>query len=365
MKRIGTIMLVLLAIVSMAAIGGVGCKTSAEEAAVEEAGEETAEETAEEAAVEEAGEETAEVVAGGELKIVHIPKVVHPWFDIVQIGAESMAKMLTESTDTKVTVEYIAPMAADVAEQNSIILQAVSRGATGIFVDPLDPTGNEAAFQEVRAEGLLVTLYDCSPFGDYTAVAMRSEQSAEYVMERMATLLPDGSKIAVMQGFPTAAGHRQRYEWYMDNVDNYPQFEFIDGGIDNDDMETARQQAAAVIAANPDLAGYIGCDAAYPVGVSQAVKEAGKVGEIMIVGMGEMVSILDYISEGVLESTVYVAPDMQGAYSVLLHFLDSKGFYTQGIQVPYFLDVGCSYIDSTNVDEFINRFNVPIEGIVE
>ena len=252
-------MLVLLAIVSMAAIGGVGCKTSAEEAAVEEAGEETAEETAEEAAVEEAGEETAEVVAADELKIVHIPKVVHPWFDIVQIGAESMAKMLTESTDTKVTVEYIAPMAADVAEQNSIILQAVSRGATGIFVDPLDPTGNEAAFQEVRAEGLLVTLYDCSPFGDYTAVAMRSEQSAEYVMERMATLLPDGSKIAVMQGFPTAAGHRQRYEWYMDNVDNYPQFEFIDGGIDNDDMETARQQAAAVIAANPDLAGYIGC----------------------------------------------------------------------------------------------------------
>lgn len=363
MKKLG-ILLMVLCIIGVMSFLGVSCKAEAgaEETTAAEAGGEAEETTA---AEETAAVEESAVVAGGELKIVHIPKVVHPWFDIVQIGAEAMAKTLSESTDTKVTVEYIAPAAADVTEQNSIILQSVARGATGVFVDPLDETGNMQAFEELRAEGVLVTLYDCSPFGDYTAVGMDAAESARYAFERLATLLPDGGKVAVIQGFPTAAGHKQRYDWYVENFPKYPQFTFVDGGIDNDDMETARQQAAATIAANPDLVGYLGCNAAYPVGVSQAVKEAGKVGQIKIVGIGEMTSILDYIKEGVLESTVYVAPDLQGSYSVLLHFMAAKGFYTMGDQIPKFIDVGCKYIDSSNVDDYINAFNVPIEGIVE
>ncbi len=359
MKKLGIALIVIIAIASMV-IMAVGCSAPAEEAAAEEATEEAAaEETAEEA--EETAEE-AEVVAQDELYIVHIPKVVHPWFDLVQIGAESMAKALTENTNTAVTVEYIAPATADVAEQNAIIQQAAAKGCDGIFIDPLDADGNKQVFDEVRAEGILVTVYDCSPFADYTSVAASATDMAEDEILRLMDLLGEEGKVAVMQGFPTAPSHKQRYDYIMERMKDYPNIEVVDGGVDNDDMETARQQAAATIAAHPDLDGYLGCDAAFPVGVAQAIKEADKVGEIQCVGLGEMVSILDYVKEGVLESTVYIAPDMQGAYSVVLHYLGSLGFYTQGVQVPKFIDIGTTYIDQTNVDEYLNRFNVPLEG---
>lgn len=364
MKKIGIAILVILIVVSLTAFG-VSCQT---EAAAEETAEETAGETD---AMQEVTDEMAEgvagdeVVAGGELYIVHIPKVVHPWFDIVQIGAEAMARTLSAESSTEVFVEYIAPGVADVTEQNSIMQQAAAKGVSGIFIDPLDQQGNKQVFSELRDLGILITLYDCSPFEDYTAVAASAVDSAGYELRRLMELLDEEGKVAVMQGMPTAPSHKQRYDYLMEELKNYPNIEVVDGGVDNDDMETARQQAAATIAAHPDLDGYLGCDAAFPVGVAQAIKEAGKVGEIMVVGLGEMTSILDYVKEGVLESTVYVAPDMQGAYSVLLHYMWEQGYYTQGIQIPKFIDMGCSYIDQSNVDEYFDRFNVPIEGIVE
>jgi ribose transport system substrate-binding protein len=359
MKKIGLAIIVLCLAVAMIVPLGIGCKATASEETTAAAAETTV------AAETTAGAETTEVVAASELKIVHIPKVVHPWFDLVQIGAESIAKTLSEQTQTKITVEYIAPAVADVAEQNAIIAQAAARGATGIFIDPLDATGNKQSLDEVRAKGVLVTLYDSDPWEDYTSVAASPVDMAEAEMNRLMSLIGEKGKVAIMQGFPTSPSHKQRYDYMMEKAKNYPNVTFIDGGIDNDDMETARQQAAAIIAANPDLVGYMGCDGAFPVGVAQAIKEAGKVGQIQVVSLGEMTSILDYIKEGVLESSVYVAPDMQGAYSVLFHYLASIGYYKQGVQIPKFINVGVAYITKDNVDEYMNKFNVPIEGKVE
>jgi len=353
MKKLTITLIVLLAIVSMAAMG-IGCMATTDVAAADETTEEVGETTEEVA--EETAEEEVEVVAADELKIVHIPKVVHPWFDLVQIGAERMADALTAETNTKVSVEYIAPATADVAAQNTIIEQAAAKGIDGIFIDPLDQQGNKQVFDEVKEQGVLVTLYDCSTFEDYTSVAATALDMARFELERLLPLINEEGKVAVIQGFPTAPSHKQRYDWLIEELKNYPNIEVVDGGVDNDDMETARQQAAATIAANPDLVGYLGCDAAFPVGVAQAIKEAGKVGEIQVVGLGEMVSILDYIKEGVLESSVYIAPDMQGSYSVLLHYVASLGFYEQGVQVPKMIDIGCSYIDQSNVDEYLARF---------
>jgi ribose transport system substrate-binding protein len=353
MKKI-VIALVVVCIAATMMFVGVSCKAATTETTA--AGAETTAAVAAAETTAAAAETTATPVAGKELKIVHIPKVVHPWFEIVQVGAERMAKYLTENTDTKVSVEYIAPATADVAEQNNIMEQAAAKGCTGIFIDPLDEQGNKQVFDEIRAKGILITVYDCSPFGDYTSVAASAEDSAMYTLTRLLSLIGEKGKVAVMQGMPTSPSHKQRYEVLMRELKKYPNITVVDGGVDNDDMETARQQASATIAANPDLAGYIGCDAAYPVGVSQAIKEAGKVGVIKVVGLGEMVSILDYVKEGVLESTVYVAPDMQGAYSVMLHYMANAGFYKQGIQIPKFIDIGCSYIDKTNVDEYLAMF---------
>jgi len=326
---------------------GVGCKTTAASETTVAAG--AASETA---AAGEAAETTAAPVAGGELKIALVPKVVHPWFDIVNIGAQEMANLLTENTNTKVTVEYIAPASADVAEQNMILQNAAAKQVDGIIIDPLDVDGSAQVFEEIQAQGILVTLFDLAAFDDWTSVTSTDVDIVNAEMTRLMDVIGGKGKVAVMQGFPTAPSHKQRYDLFKELVPKlYPNVELIEGGVDNDDMETARQQAAATIAANPDLVGYLVCDAAGPVGVGQAIKEAGKVGEIQCVGMGEMTSILDLVKEGVLESTVYIYPDMQGSYSVMLHYMNYLG-----VPIPKQVDMGVKYIDKTNVDEYLGRF---------
>jgi ribose transport system substrate-binding protein len=346
MKKLIVAFIAVCIVATMGFIG-VGCKTTAASETTAAAG--AASETA---AAGEAAETTAAPVAGGELKLALVPKVVHPWFDIVNIGAQEMANLLTENTNTKVTVEYIAPASADVAEQNMILQNAAAKQVDGIIIDPLDVDGSAQVFEEIQAQGILVTLFDLAAFDDWTSVTSTDVDIVNAEMTRLMDLIGGKGKVAVMQGFPTAPSHKQRYDLFKELVPKlYPNVELIEGGVDNDDMETARQQAAATIAANPDLVGYLVCDAAGPVGVGQAIKEAGKVGEIQCVGMGEMTSILDLVKEGVLESTVYLYPDMQGSYSVMLHYMNYLG-----VPIPKEVDMGVKYIDKTNVDEYLGRF---------
>jgi len=350
MKKI-VIALAIVCITATMIFAGVGCSSNTTAAASETtaAGNET---TAVASETTAAGNETT-TAAGKELTIALVPKVVHPWFDIVNIGAQEMAKTLSENTTTKVTVNYIAPAIADVAEQNTILQQAAATQVDGIIIDPLDVDGSAQIFEEIKAQGILITLFDLSPFADWTSVCSTDVDMVEFELTRLMKLIGEKGKVAVMQGFPTAPSHKQRYDLFIKRLaEEYPNVTVVDGGVDNDNMETARQQASSTIAANPDLAGYIVCDAAGPVGVGQAIKEAGKVGEIQCVGIGEMTSILDLVKEGALESTVYIYPDMQGSYSVLLHYMHSLG-----ITIPKMVDMGVSYIDKTNVDQYLDRFS--------
>ncbi|MHB8278412.1 MAG: sugar ABC transporter substrate-binding protein [Candidatus Humimicrobiaceae bacterium] len=343
MKKIVIALLVVCIAATMAFLG-VGCKTTA--TATTAAAETTA-----------AGAETTAAaagttaVAGKDITIALVPKVVHPWFDIVNIGAQEEAKLLSESTGGKIVVKYIAPAKADVAEQNSILEQAGATKVNGIIIDPLDVEGNKQVLTELQANGILVTLFDLTPYGDYTGVGATAEEMVNLEMSTLMPLIGEKGKVAVMQGFPTAPSHKQRYDLIMQKLKAYPNITVVDGGIDNDDMATAQSQAAATIAANPDLVGYLMCDAAGPVGIGQAIKEAGKKGQIKSVGIGEMTSILTLVKDGYLNSTVYIKPDLQGSYSVLMHYQ-----HLLGEPLPKYVDVGVSLIDQSNVDHYIERF---------
>jgi hypothetical protein len=75
----------------------------------------------------------------------------------------------------------------------------------------------------------------------------------------------------------------------------------IDPGTDNDDIATAEREAAEVLDANPDLRGYLCCDAAGPIGIARAIRKAGKAGQVAFVGMDAIRPILEFVKEGVID----------------------------------------------------------------
>jgi len=284
-----------------------------------------------------------------ELTFVIVPKVVHPWFDEVNKGAQKQAELLSKQLGVKVNIEYRAPETADVAEQNRVLEQAAVTKPNGIAVDPLDYEGNKAVIDEIRKQGIPVVIFDApAPEGSgLTSVGNDFAEQASVAAEKLAELIGYKGKVAVMQGVPTAPNHMERYQAHLATLAKYPDIEVIDGGIDNDSVQEAQSQAAAVLAANPDLVGYLNCDAC-ATGIAAAIEEAGKVGQVKFVSMDNLIEILEYVKKGTITATSSTIPQMQGSMAVLMLWQASLG-----MDIPKVVDTGIAYIDQSNIDEWI------------
>jgi len=283
------------------------------------------------------------------LRFIIVPKVAHPWFDEVNKGAQAEAEILNRELGVEIVVEYMPPSIAGVAEQNAVLEDAAASQPSGIAVDPVDAVGHMTAINHIKDQGIPVVLFDSpSPDASITSVGNDFSQQGTIAAERLVKLLGGVGKVAVMQGYPTAPNHKERYEAQLAVLRKYPEITVVDGGIDNDDIETARQQALAVLESHTDLSGYLCCDASGPIGIATAIKQAGKAGKIKVVSMDGIKPILEAIKEGVIESSSATIPRMQGSMSVLMLWQTSLG-----VPLPQAIDTGISVITQENVDKYL------------
>ncbi len=284
------------------------------------------------------------------LRFVIVPKVAHPWFDEVNKGAQAEAEILSREIGAEIVVDYMPPATADVGEQSAILEKAASSRPSGIAVDPVDAVGNMTAINQIREQGIPIVLFDSpSPDPSFTSVGNNFAQQGIIAAERLVKLIGYAGKVAVMQGYPTAPNHKERYEAQMAVLKKHPSITIVDGGVDNDDIETARQQASAVLESHPDLSGYLCCDASGPIGIATAIKEAGKAGKVKVVSMDGIKPILDAIKEGVIESSSATIPKMQGAMSIVMLWQASLG-----VEMPQAIDTGIAVITQENVDIYLS-----------
>jgi ribose transport system substrate-binding protein len=283
------------------------------------------------------------------LRFVIVPKVAHPWFDEVHKGARQQAELLSARLAFPIVIDYLPPRSADTAEQNATLEHAAQSRPDGIAVDPVDAIGNMAAINHIRGLGIPLVMFD-SPSSDpgITSVGNDFAQQGTIAAERLAALLGYAGKVAVMRGYPTAPNHQQRYEAQLKVLAKYPGIAVVDGGVDNDDIQTATAEATVVLEQHADLRGYLCCDASGPIGIAAAIKNAGKVGQVKVVGMDAIRPILEAIKEGIIESSAATIPTMQGAMSVLMLWQA-----TLRMQLPQNINTGIDVITQENVDQYL------------
>ena len=283
------------------------------------------------------------------LRFVIVPKVVHPWFEEVHKGALIQAAMLKAQLGGEIVIDYLPPSKADVVEQNHLLERCAATKPDGIALDPVDAISNMPIVNKIRNQGIPIVLFDSpSPEPGISSIGNDFAQQGIIAANRLVKLLGESGKVAVMQGFPTAPNHKERYEAQIAVLKKHPEISIVDGGIDNDDIPTAQQQATAVLVANPDLRGYLCCDAAGPIGIALAIKETGRVGKVVAIGMDGIKPILQSIKDGIVESSSATRPRMQGSMSVVMLWLAS-----QGIEIPRRIDTGIDVITQENVDQFL------------
>jgi len=288
------------------------------------------------------------------LHFVLVPKVVHPWFDQVNQGANAAADMIFKTTGQKIVIEYRAPQHADVLEQNDIIERAISTQPDGIIVDLLDGKGNRAVLDEAGQQNIPVAVFDSVPPDGMKMTAVGADfcEQARVAAERLVKLMGGKGEVAIMMGVPTAPNHTLRAQCHRETFAKYPGIKVVATGIDNDSIETGQKQAAAIMLAHPDLKGWVASDASGPVGIGQAIREGGKTGKVFEVGMDGMSDMLQLIKDGVADSSSSSRPEQQGYWSVISMWQQATGHKT-----PKMIDTGIDMITHDNVDEFIKALH--------
>jgi ribose transport system substrate-binding protein len=283
------------------------------------------------------------------LRFVIVPKVAHPWFDEVNKGAQAQAVILSRVLGSEVVVDYVPPSLADVTEQNLVLEKVGATNPSGVAIDPVDSLSRMPAITHIRKKGIPLVLFDSpSSDGSITSIGNNFSQQGAIAAARLVKLIGASGKVAIMQGYPTAPNHKERYEAQLAVLKRYPAITVVDGGIDNDDIEMATRQASVVLESHPDLSGYLCCDASGPVGIATAIKKSGKVGKVKVVSMDGIKPILDAIADGVIDASSATIPQMQGSMSILMLWQA-----TLGVKLPQIIDTGIDLITRENLIEHL------------
>ena len=232
--------------------------------------------------------------------IVFIPKVVHPWYEVVAAGATKAAEEL-KTAGIDVEVIWDSPPQADVADHNRRIETNIGRHPDGLAVSCLDPATNVQLLGEAVKAKVNVITFDTFCSEDFDFVGHKGDyQDGADLANFLADKIGGEGKVGILAGSLTASNHVARVKGFKEAIAKYPNIQIVFEQPDDDSLEKAVSLTENALQANPDLKGIFGSNASNPIGAARAVKNAGKEAQITIVGMDDLPETLQFIKEGVI-----------------------------------------------------------------
>ena len=234
------------------------------------------------------------------LNVTFVPKLTHPWYDVVAEGAQrAVEELATEGV--RVNVVWDSPSRADVADHRRLIEANIDRRPDGLAVSCLDPATDSPLIRKAVDAGIKVITFDSFCSDEFPFVGHRGDHQDGMDLGRfLAEMLGDHGKIAVLAGSLTATNHTARVQGFKEAVAGTPGLEIVFEEADDDNLEKAYSLTKQALSEHPDLAGIFGSTATSPVGAARAVSNAGRAGEVTIVGMDDLQETLKFIEDGVV-----------------------------------------------------------------
>lgn len=241
-------------------------------------------------------------------KIYCTYKLIHAWYDAIEVGVKAAVEDFA-SKGVTIDYEWYAPVQPDANDQVNSIETAVGQGYDMILVDVNQEALTEPAVKEAIANGVKVGLFASADLPDSGRAFFVGNNDnygdgygiAQATYEKM---LEDGkTQVAFLAGTIGATSHESRLQAFKDCAAEYPEIEIVDEQRDNDFVDEAITITEGWLGSYPELGGILCNNMSNPVGACQAVKDAGKAGEIVIGGMDHDLRTLEYLKDG----TLYVA----------------------------------------------------------
>ena len=236
--------------------------------------------------------------SGDTVKVAFVPKLQGvPYFEAMNTGGQKAAAELGN-----VEWLYQGPTQADAAAQADIVRSFIQQKVDTLIVAPNDPDSMAPLLQQAKDAGIHVATADTDAPSSVRE-AFVNQASAQGIGEGLtdAVIGAMGGKgqYAIVSCGQTA----ENLNSWIDvqkayTASKYPEAEIVDIVYAGEDQAKATQMATDLMNAHPGLTGLVGeCTSSAP-GVAQAVRDAGKIGQVFTVGLGTPQSMKPYLADG-------------------------------------------------------------------
>ncbi len=238
-----------------------------------------------------------------------------PFWDPVVQGALDAGKEF----DADVEIVKAKP---ELEDQNQRIRELIGKGVEGIGVSLNDPTAQEGLLKEVAAKCAVVTMdVDAPNSARRVFVGIDNYSAGHFAADEMREALPEGGAIIITVGSIDMLHGRERRQGVIDGlIDRHylmeHSFDPLDATlkgsnysvattiIDHGDTAKSTQLLAEALKTHPEVKGVVALFS-YSAGAAlDAIKQAGKQGQIKVVGFDESEATQAGIEDGSISASI-------------------------------------------------------------
>jgi ribose transport system substrate-binding protein len=246
-------------------------------------------------------------------------------------------------------LQFKYPEQAAAAIQQRLMDDLVAAGVSAIMVSAVDPKSSTEALNRVGGQVPLFTTDSDAPDTNRIAyIGSSNTDAGKQAGEIALKALPEG-------------GNAKERIAGMKEVIAGSKVELVDVRGDDIDMTRAKRNVEDTLAANPEINCMVGFYSYNPPRIYEALKEAGKLGQITVIAFDEDPITLGGVKEGTIAGTVVQQPYEWGYQGMKLMAKYLEGDKS-GIPENKLLIVPTKIIDKGNVEQFEADLKAAIGG---
>lgn len=293
-------------------------------------------------------------------RIAFVTNGVDPFWTIAQRGVERAGADLG--------VDVSVHMPAGSSDQKRMLEDLVTSGVDGIAVSPIDAKNQTEFLNQVAERTKLVTHDSDAPDSDRLVyIGMDNYKAGRMCGELVKEVMPNGGTVMIFIGRMDQDNAKGRRQGLIDELldrdydpENYdPPGNILSGGgfeilgtlTDNFDRAKGKANVENTLSRYPDIQGMVGMFAFNPPLILEALEQAGKLGQVKVIGFDEDKQTLQGIIDGTIHGTVVQNPYLYGYRSIEVLQQVIAG-NSSAIPENQFINIPARHIRKDNVEAF-------------
>lgn len=260
------------------------------------------------------GAATTAVVEPARPEIAVIPKgLAHQFWLTVKQGAEA------GGAEFNADIVWQGPAKeTEIEKQISIVNDMITRGVAGIVMAACDENALVPTLQKAADAGIKVITIDSGVQSDLplSFVATDNVAGARAAADTLAKMIGETGKVGLIPFVPGAATSELREQGFKEGIAAYPNIELVATLYCHSDVAKAMDAARDMMTANPDLKGIFAANEAAAIGASQAIRTAGKAGQVLLIAFDAAEEEVAGLKEGVIQALIVQNPFNMGYLGV-------------------------------------------------